>query len=55
MAMHTTFYDILIGGVVLYPLGITLEFWEEITHYQLKWQIGNYHRVSLLIKLIGGH
>ncbi len=32
MAMHATSYDILIGGMVLYPLGITLDFWEEIMH-----------------------
>jgi hypothetical protein len=55
MAMHVTSYDILIGGMVLYPLDITLDFWEEIAHYQLKRQIGNYHKVSLLMKLIGEH
>jgi hypothetical protein len=49
MAMHATSYDILIGGMVLYPLGITLDFWEEIAHYQLKWQIGNFHKVLLLM------
>jgi hypothetical protein len=41
MAMHATSYDILIGGVVLYPLGITLKFWGKNAHYQLKWQIRN--------------
>jgi len=55
MAVHVTSYDTLIGGMILYPLDITLDFWEEITHYQLKRQIGNYHKVSLLMKLIGEH
>jgi hypothetical protein len=32
MVTHVTSYDVLVGGVVLYPLGITFDFWEETTH-----------------------
>ncbi len=45
----------LVGGVVLYPLGITLNFWEEIVYYQLGWQIGNSCKAFLLVIFIGGH
>jgi len=27
---HVMSYDVFIGGVVLYPLGVTINFWEEI-------------------------
>jgi hypothetical protein len=30
---HVISYDILVEGVVLYPMGVTLDFWEEIAHY----------------------
>jgi hypothetical protein len=33
MVMHATPCDILVGGMVLYPLCITLDLWEETTHY----------------------
>jgi hypothetical protein len=28
---------VLVGGVVLYPLGVTLDFWEEIAYYWPGW------------------
>jgi hypothetical protein len=31
---QATSYDVLVKGVVLYPLGVTLDFWEEISYYQ---------------------
>jgi hypothetical protein len=34
---RATSYDVLVGGAILYPLGITLNFWEEIPYYQLGW------------------
>jgi hypothetical protein len=55
MAMHATSYDLLVVGTILYPLGVTLDFWEEIAYYRLGWQIGNNHKVFLPIIFIGGH
>ncbi len=28
---HATSYYVLVEGVVLYPLGVTIDFWEETT------------------------
>jgi hypothetical protein len=33
MVTHVTSYDVLVGGVVLYPLEVLIDFWEEITYY----------------------
>jgi len=33
MVTHATSYDVLVGGVVLYPLGVTIHFWKEIAYY----------------------
>jgi hypothetical protein len=41
--------------VVLYPLGVTLDFWDEITYYQRWWQTINTCKVFLSITFIGGH
>jgi hypothetical protein len=54
MVMHATSYDVLVKGVVLYPLGVTIDFWEEITYYCLGWQIRTSHKASLLVRFIGG-
>jgi hypothetical protein len=27
MVMQATLYDVMVGGAILYPLGITLDFW----------------------------
>lgn len=32
MVTNLTSYDILVGGTILYPLGVTLDFWEETTY-----------------------
>ncbi len=40
MVTHATSYDVLVGGVVLYPLGVTIGFWEETMYYCLGWEIG---------------
>jgi hypothetical protein len=34
-------YDVLVGTTVLYPMGFTLDFWEEIASYRLGWQAGD--------------
>jgi hypothetical protein len=31
VVMHVTSFDVLVGGVVLYCLGVTVDLWEE-TH-----------------------
>jgi len=33
VVMHIMSYDVLVGGVVLYPLGVTIDFWEETVNY----------------------
>jgi hypothetical protein len=35
VVMHATSYEVLVGGVVLYPLGVTIDFWVETTYYRL--------------------
>jgi hypothetical protein len=35
VVMHVTSYDMLVGCVVLYPLGVAIDFWEEIAYYLL--------------------
>ncbi len=51
---HATFNDVLVGGVVLYPLGVTIDFWEETAYYHLGWQTKDSHKASLLVKFIRG-
>ncbi len=31
-----TSYDIFVGGTILYPLGVTLDFWEKIICIPIK-------------------
>jgi hypothetical protein len=38
LVTHATSYDVLVGGVVLYPLGVTIDFWEETAYYRPSWQ-----------------
>jgi hypothetical protein len=54
MVTHATSYDVLVGGVVLYPLGVTFDFWEETTYYHPGWQIRVSHKASLLMRFIRG-
>jgi hypothetical protein len=37
LIMHATSYGILVEGMILYPLKVTIDLWEEITYYQLGW------------------
>jgi hypothetical protein len=50
---HATSYNVLVGNVVLYPLGVTIDMWEEITYYRPSWQIGINHKASLPMRFIG--
>jgi hypothetical protein len=40
-------YDVLVGTTVLYPMGFTLDFWEEIISYRPGWQVGDGHKAQL--------
>jgi hypothetical protein len=33
MVMHATYYNTLVGKVVLYPINVTLDYWEETSYY----------------------
>jgi hypothetical protein len=45
-------YDVLVGLMVLYPMGFTLDFWEETASYRPGWQVGDGRKVSLLARFI---
>jgi hypothetical protein len=45
-------YDVLIGSTVLYPMGFTLDFWEETASYRPGWQAGNGRKASLPARFI---
>jgi len=31
---HATSYDVLVEGMVIYSLGVSIDFWEETTYYR---------------------
>jgi hypothetical protein len=41
IVMEAKSYDVLVGTTVLYPMGFTLDFWEEIASYRPGWQVGD--------------
>jgi hypothetical protein len=45
-------YDFLVGMTVLYPMGFTLDFWEEIADYIPGWQVGNGRKAQLPTQLV---
>jgi hypothetical protein len=45
-------YDVLVGMIVLYPMGFTLDFWEEIASYRLGWQVGDGHKAQLPARFV---
>ncbi len=52
MVMHAMFYDVLVKGVVLYTLGVTIEFLGKIAYYYPRWQIKTSHKASLPMRFI---
>jgi len=38
MMTNATFYDVLVGDIVLYPMGFVLDFWKDIISYKPRWQ-----------------
>jgi len=49
---HATSYDVLVGGVVLYPRRVTIDFWEETMYYCLGWEIGANQKTSWPMRFI---
>ena len=40
-------YDVLVGSIVLYSMGFTLDLWEEIASYRPRWQAGDRRKALL--------
>ncbi len=55
MITHVTSYDVLTKRVMLYPLGVTIDFWGKTTYYWPRWQIRASHKASLPMRFIRGH
>jgi hypothetical protein len=45
-------YDVLVWMTVLYPMGFTLDFWEEIASYRLGWQAGDGRKAQLPARFV---
>jgi hypothetical protein len=45
-------YDVLVGTTVLYPMGFTLDFWEEIASYRPGWQVGDGRKAQLPARFV---
>jgi hypothetical protein len=48
IVMEAKSYDVLIKTTVLYPMGLNLDFWEEIASYRPGWQAGDVRKAQLL-------
>jgi hypothetical protein len=47
-------YDVLVGGVVLYPMDFQMDYWTETTTYQPSWQYGDGRMSHVPVKFIFG-
>jgi hypothetical protein len=45
-------YDVLVGTTVLYSMGFTLGFWEEIASYRPGWQAGDGRKAQLPTRFV---
>jgi hypothetical protein len=45
-------YNVLVGTTVLYPIGFTLDFWEEIASYRPGWQAGDGRKAQLPARFV---
>jgi hypothetical protein len=52
IVMEAKSYDVLVGSMVLYPMGFTLDFWEETASYRPWYQVGDGRKVSLPVRFI---
>ena len=50
----TKSYDVLVGAMVLYPMELTLDFWEEIAFYRPRPQLGDGRKVQLRARCFHG-
>jgi hypothetical protein len=41
IVMEAKSYDVLVGSTILYPMGFTLDLWEETVSYRPGWQAGD--------------
>jgi hypothetical protein len=46
-------YDVLMGRVMLYPMGFTLDLKINTTSYRSRWQLRDSRSVHLLVHFIG--
>jgi hypothetical protein len=54
MVTHVMSNVVLVRGVVLYPLGVTIDFWKEIAYHHPSWQTGASHKALLTMRFIWG-
>ncbi len=54
MVTHVMSNVVLVRGVVLYPLGVTIDFWEEIAYHHPSWQTGASHKALLTMRFMQG-
>jgi hypothetical protein len=47
-------YDVLIGGVVLYPMGFQMDYWTETMACQPGWQFGDGQMSQVPMRFISG-
>ena len=52
IATQAESYDVLVGAMVLYPMGFTIEFWNETVSYRPGWQAGDGPQTTLPIRFI---
>jgi hypothetical protein len=45
-------YDVLVGGVVLYPMGFQMDYWKETVAYRLGWQSGDGRMSQVPVRFI---
>ena len=58
IATQAESYDVLVDAMVLYPMGFTIDFWNETTAYRPRWQVGNGRQATLptrFIREVGSH
>jgi len=54
VVIATKSYDVLIGGVVLYPMGFQMDYWIETSTYRPGWQSGDGRISQVLARFIYG-
>ncbi len=47
-------YDVLVGGVVLYPMGFQMDYWTETSTYRPGWQSGDGRMSQVPLRFISG-